>query len=121
MANYLEPRSIVWRLLKLLYSEADVQSWEEMLFNGTKTEKLQNLLTMSLTTHKAWDTCQFALLPLTTNAEKTEMHVRFFWLKVRARGNGSIPLITISDSPSDVQSGDENLKLWHCDIEKIQL
>lgn len=80
---------------------------------------MENLLTMNPTTVYAWKTCQFALLPIRISPDATSMQVRFFWLKIRPRGNGYIRLTTVPGLPSDTPSGLGGLLILNCATHQI--
>lgn len=123
MSTYIDDpiRRNTWDYLKLFYPEAEVESWRTTLLQSGKTERLENLISMAPTIHYAWDSCQFALFPISpSSVGEKEIKVQFFWMKIRQRADReTISLTQIPDLPSDCPAGLGGLLFLNCQTREI--
>lgn len=109
-------RKNTWEYLRMFYSKAEVDSWRDTLLQSGKTEVLENLISMSHSVHTAWDSCQFALFPISpSSVGVNEIQVRFYYLKVREGSHKNIiRLSQIPDLPSDCRTGLGGIRFFNC-------
>lgn len=110
--------SMHWDILRMFWSDQAVTAWQDLLFTPSNTEFLANMITMGKTVQAAWDHAEFALKPIGTNDRKTEMTVKFYWLRRRSRTDSSdhthVSLLDIPALPSNYPSGSGNLRFFDC-------
>lgn len=63
----------------VFWSKEQIKKWLHSV--DTIAETSANALALALSMHQYWDKALFALQPMVVNSEKTEMKLRFYWLK----------------------------------------
>jgi hypothetical protein len=106
-------RHLFWEHLRLFRSEEKVADWEKGLFpegiDETGTERVYNLITLSVDAHRVWDRGAFALQPI--SASDDTLKVRFFWQKRQQDTQEPMSLLTtpISTEGLDHNEGDDGV------------
>ena len=78
--------------LSLFWSKEKIQKWLQSIV--TLAETTANGITLQPAVHKYWDKALFALRFMSVNNEKTEMRLKFYWLKpVLPLAQGSTSLL----------------------------
>lgn len=65
--------------LAVFWSDAQVQKWLDRM--KTLAKSTANALALQSSAHDYWDRALFALQPISVNDQKTEIKLRFYWLK----------------------------------------
>ena len=91
--------------LSLFWSREKIQKWLQSI--ATLAETTANSITLQPAVHKYWDKALFALRFMSVNNEKTEMRLKFYWLKpVLPRwGLNLTPILSCSTFPVDQHWG----------------
>lgn len=96
-----------WAYLKIFWPKEVVDAWHASLSRPSRTEALENILTMSSTVHSAWDANLFALKPVSVSPDQRSIDLEFHWLK-KSRGEAKIyteDLLKKPDFPSNLPAG----------------
>lgn len=92
---------LFWSTLRSFWSEERVNEWHKAVFSDVRgTEKLENLVLLNPLAHRLHSKALFALEPCGVNEEKTELRVKFWWLKP-SRSEGPTILCEIPELPAD--------------------
>jgi hypothetical protein len=101
-------RHIFWNCLKLFWPEEKVAAWTAELFpqgiNEIGVERVDNLITLSVSAHGYWNRGAFALKPISMNEDKTTLKVQFFWQKAQ-NTQATMSLLT---TPFSTEGLDQN-------------
>ncbi|PWY62217.1 hypothetical protein BO83DRAFT_372964 [Aspergillus eucalypticola CBS 122712] len=98
---------LFWSTLRSFWSEERVNQWHKAVFSDVRgTEKPENLVLLNPLAHRLHSKALFALEPCGVNEEKTELKVKFWWLKP-SRSEGPTILYEIPELPAnyDPESG----------------
>ena len=72
---------VFWDILRTFWSESKVDSWFKTLFpNSDYRDACHNLLCLSASAHRYFESAYFALKPISISDDEKELVVQFFWL-----------------------------------------
>ncbi|KAE8446027.1 hypothetical protein EG329_012666 [Mollisiaceae sp. DMI_Dod_QoI] len=119
--NIFGARHIFWDHLRNFWSEEKVAAWETKIFprglSEIGEERVDNLITLSKTSHVHWNRGAFALKPISLCDNNTTLKVQFFWQKKQPGLQATISLCTtpLSTEGLDCNEGafdDGQIKLF---------
>ena len=109
-----------WMRLQFFWSEERVNAWARAVYVPDGTETPTNLITLTSTVHKLWESSRFALKSLDLSPDMKTLRVQFFWLPVNSFVKDS-QYVAMTDYPSWTNHHDAsplNCKLFNCLTEK---
>jgi hypothetical protein len=110
-------RTLLQPTLRMFWSGARVSAWSEQIFKKGNTEVCYNLMCLAPSVHKYWEKGYFALKPIKLSDDKKSLEIKFYWLKIRNRGDTTILQRPILSGES--KNGPNMTKLMNCDNEKV--
>jgi hypothetical protein len=114
-----------WQILEDFWSEQRVQAWRDIILGPYGTEQLGNLITMSPTCHRWWNSARFALRPISYNEEGHILNIEFWWLADydRKMRKDKLPLSTRPEDVAldglEVNRGPGPVLLYHVEKQRL--